>query len=55
MTFKGDHPPRHVHIFRGKKLVARWDLTNQRVLSGAVSSRLRQYLKELYEEGNSDD
>ncbi|MBI3800558.1 MAG: DUF4160 domain-containing protein [Deltaproteobacteria bacterium] len=50
VSFKGDHPPRHVHVFRGKKLIARWDLTNQRVLSGAISAQVRKYLKELYEE-----
>jgi len=49
VTFKGDHPPRHVHIFKGKWLIARWDLANQQVLSGAISSRLREYLRELYE------
>jgi hypothetical protein len=55
VEFKGDHPPHHVHIFRGKRLIARWDLANRRVLSGAISSRIRQYLRELYEEATTTE
>ena len=26
MTWIGDHSPRHVHVYRDGKLVAKWDL-----------------------------
>lgn len=34
VTWKGDHSPRHVHIYRGKHLIAKWDLDNGRVMEG---------------------
>jgi hypothetical protein len=26
ITWKGDHPPRHVHVYRDGKLIVKWDL-----------------------------
>lgn len=26
VTWKGDHAPRHVHVYRDGKLVVKWDL-----------------------------
>jgi len=26
VTWVGDHPPRHVHVYRDGELVAKWDL-----------------------------
>lgn len=52
-TYKGDHPPYHVHIFRRGKYVGRWDIEHQRPLDNfEVSAALHQalalaeYLKE---------
>jgi hypothetical protein len=28
----GDHAPRHVHIFKDKKLVGKWDIENQQMM-----------------------
>lgn len=28
LTWKGDHSPRHVHVYRDSKLVVKWDLEN---------------------------
>ena len=25
-TWKGDHPPRHVHVYRDGRLIVKWDL-----------------------------
>jgi hypothetical protein len=37
--WKGDHPPRHVHIYRDGKLVVKWDLDNQKVMNGEASKK----------------
>ena len=29
ITWKGDHPPRHVHVYRDGTLIVKWDLDNQ--------------------------
>ena len=29
ITWKGDHPPRHVHVYRDGKLIVKWDLDNE--------------------------
>ena len=31
---KGDHPPRHVHVYRDGKLVVKWDLDNRNAMKG---------------------
>lgn len=47
----GDHEPRHVHIYKDGKLVAKWDLQNNSVMKGRVSKRLRDIINELVSEG----
>ena len=32
ITWKGDHPPQHVHVYRDGKLVVKWDLDNQKAM-----------------------
>jgi hypothetical protein len=32
--WKGDHSPRHVHVYRDGKLVVKWDLDNQKAMRG---------------------
>ena len=51
MTFVGDHDPRHVHVYRDDRLIAKWDLEDWCVLEGRVSRRIRRYLEELRCEG----
>ncbi len=47
-TFKGDHPPLHVHIYRGKQEVGRWDIENQRPMDDfELTRRLRDALRAL--------
>ena len=29
LTWKGDHGPRHVHVYRGGRLVLKWDLVSR--------------------------
>lgn len=47
-TFKGDHPPYHVHIIRGDREIGRWDIENQKQMdSFEISDVLRNALIDL--------
>lgn len=52
VTWKGDHPPRHVHVYRNGKLIVKWDLDNQKPMKGQVTRRVRKLLEELEAEGS---
>lgn len=51
LTWKGDHSPRHVHVYRESKLVVKWDLENWQPMAGKANRRLLQIIKELESEG----
>ena len=51
VTWKGDHPPRHVHVYRDGKLIVKWDLDNQKSMKGSASSRILELIAELESEG----
>ena len=51
LTWKGDHPPRNVHVYRGSVLVVKWNLESQVAMSGEASRRIRRLIAELEEEG----
>ena len=51
ITWKGDHGPRHVHVYRGGKLVVKWNLESGVPMSGGANRRIRRLLSELEEEG----
>lgn len=51
ITCKGDHPPRHVHVYRDGKLIVKWDLDNQKSMKGAATRRIRELIGELEAEG----
>ena len=51
ITWKGDHPPRHVHVYRDGKLVVKWDLDNQKAMKGAVTRRILGLIADLESEG----
>lgn len=51
ITWKGDHAPRHVHVYRDGELVLKWDLENDRPMFGNASRRLRELIAELRAEG----
>jgi len=47
-SFKGDHRPYHVHIYKDKREIGRWDIENQRPMDGfEINSTLRSALIEL--------
>ena len=51
ITWKGDHPPRHVHVYRDGKLVVKWDLDHRCPMRGAAPRRVLQLIAELEAEG----
>jgi len=51
ITWKGDHPPRHVHVYRDDRLIVKWDLDNQNAMTGAITRRILDLIAELESEG----
>jgi hypothetical protein len=51
VSWKGDHPPRHVHVYRDGKLVVKWDLDNRRPMRGRASRRVIELIEDLESEG----
>ena len=51
VSWKGDHGPRHVHVYRDGKLVLKWDLENQRAMKGKPEPRVLRLIRALEAEG----
>ena len=51
ITWKGDHSPRHVHVYEDGELVVKWDLENEIEMKGRASGKLRRLIAELEAEG----
>jgi hypothetical protein len=51
VTWKGDHPPRHVHMYRDGTFVVKWDLDNKKPMRGHATRRVRELIEELESEG----
>jgi hypothetical protein len=51
VAWKGDHLPRHVHVYRGRRLVLKWDIENRRVLVGTPTRRILKAIASLMKEG----
>jgi hypothetical protein len=51
VTWKGDHAPRHVHVYRDGKLAVKWDLDHKNAMSGKATRRVRELIAELESEG----
>jgi hypothetical protein len=47
----GDHPPRHVHIYRDGRLLLKWDLEHDKPMKGDVSHQILKYINALRREG----
>jgi hypothetical protein len=46
VTWKGDHPPRHVPVYRDGILVVKWDLDNKQPMIGKATRRVRTLIEE---------
>ena len=51
ISWKSDHPPRHVHVYRGGKLVVKWDLDNGKAMKGSAPKRVVELIRQLQSEG----
>jgi hypothetical protein len=51
VSWKGDHSPRHVHVYRDSHLIVKWDLENGIAMVGKASARILQLIAELEAEG----
>jgi len=46
----GDHLPKHVHVYRDGKLVAKIVIPSMRVLNGEMPRKLRKIIEQLIAE-----
>ena len=51
LTWKGDHSPRHVHVYRDGKLVLKWDLDNRKPMVGRPLRKVLELIRQLDAEG----
>ena len=51
VTWKGDHPPRHVHVYRDEMFLAKWDLERSRTMEGTMPLRAVRLIRKLVGEG----
>lgn len=51
VTWRGDHSPRHVHVYRDGKLVLKWDLENRKAMAGSPSGKVLDLIAQLDSEG----
>lgn len=51
VTWKGDHSPRHVHVYRDGVFVVKWDLDNNVSMRGKATRRVRELIEKLESEG----
>lgn len=51
LTCSGDHGPRHVHVYRGGKLVVKWDLEKHKAMKGKPTRRVVELIRESKSEG----
>ena len=51
LTWKGDHSPRHVHVYRDGMLILKWDLENRKPMAGGQSRKVLDLIRQLESEG----
>jgi hypothetical protein len=51
VTWIGDHPPRHVHVYQDGKLVVKWDLENRVAMKGQMNGQIMKLIVALEQEG----
>ncbi len=50
LAWIGDHSPRHVHVYRGGKLIVKWDLDKWQAMKGEAPARVVRLLEALVKE-----
>lgn len=51
ISWKGDHSPRHVHVYRDGRLVVKWDLEEHKPMIGEPGRRVLKLILALDAEG----
>lgn len=51
LSWKGDHSPKHVHVYKDGLLVVKWDLEHGQPMEGIASRRVQALIRELEDEG----
>jgi hypothetical protein len=51
IAWKGDHGPRHVHVYRDGRPVLKWDLDHGSIMKGRASRRLVDLINRMVAEG----
>ena len=51
IAWKGDHSPRHVHVYKDAKLIVKWDLDNGKAMQGKATKRVLELIRQLQNEG----
>ncbi len=51
VTWKGDHTPRHVHVYRDGMFIVKWDLENRKAMKGNASRKVVELIEEVESEG----
>lgn len=51
ISWKSDHSPRHVHVYRDGKLLVKWDLDNGKAMKGSAPPRVVELIRQLQSEG----
>jgi hypothetical protein len=51
LSWKGDHSPRHVHVYQNGKLLVKWDLENRQAMKGRANAKVLRILDDLMKEG----
>ncbi len=51
LSWVGDHGPRHVHVYKDRKLVVKWDLDNWKPMRGKSTARVLSLVRQLVSEG----
>ena len=49
--WEGDHPPRHVHVYRDGNLIVKWDLEHNRAMKGRETGQILKHIEDLRNEG----
>jgi hypothetical protein len=51
LTWKGDHSPRHVHVYKDGQLIVKWNLDDRVALKGRPDARVLELIAALEKEG----
>ena len=47
----GDHKPKHIHVYKNSKEIAKVVVPSMRILTGRMNKKLRKIIGELLKEG----